>query len=407
MKVVVDPAKIEAIADQIGSLNGIKGQTSTVPVFNNDLLNGVIVNKDEINFQPGVSPQKGIVMNPDGTIIVSPGTKAGEYMYPYTICEKLNPNNCSTTFVGIKVAVPAIEILKTSNRKEVFAADDIITYTLKVTNTGNTVLKGIVVRDIMFPTWNQEISELAAGSSQSFDIDYLVSQDVVNAGTSIVNQASVQATDEQGYAVDAKAEITTPIIQKGQLSVQKIADKTVVNQQNEVITYHITVKNTGNITMSDILVTDPLTGLQERINELSVGEEHIFETQYITKRSDFDTDKIVNTAVAKGVDPSGKTIVAEGSVQVTVQALEIRIPNVFTPNGDGFNDFFEIEGIEGLDRVDLIVINRWGNEVYKNSNYKNNWDGRGLNDGTYYYVIQAVSKGQSTTYKGWVLIKSK
>jgi len=407
VKVVVDPAKIEAIADQIGSLNGIKGQTSTVPVFNNDLLNGVIVNKDEINFQPGVSPQKGIVMNLDGTITVSPGTKAGEYMYPYTICEKLNPNNCSTTFVGIKVAVPAIEILKTSNRKEVFAADDIITYTLKVTNTGNTVLKGIVVRDIMFPTWNQEISELAAGSSQSFDIDYLVSQDVVNAGTSIVNQASVQATDEQGYAVDAKAEITTPIIQKGQLSVQKIADKTVVNQQNEVITYHITVKNTGNITMSDILVTDPLTGLQERINELSVGEEHIFETQYITKRSDFDTDKIVNTAVAKGVDPSGKTIVAEGSVQVTVQALEIRIPNVFTPNGDGFNDFFEIEGIEGLDRVDLIVINRWGNEVYKNSNYKNNWDGRGLNDGTYYYVIQAVSKGQSTTYKGWVLIKSK
>ena len=94
------------------------------------------------------------------------------------------------------------------------------------------------------------------------------------------------------------------------------------------------------------------------------------------------------------------------TVIVNVAANPLLIPNVFTPNGDGKNDRFEIVGIEGYDRVELYVFNRWGTEVYDNPNYNNNWDGQNLNEGTYYYMIKLIKDdGQVETRKGWVLMK--
>lgn len=67
--------------------------------------------------------------------------------------------------------------------------------------------------------------------------------------------------------------------------------------------------------------------------------------------------------------------------------VEIIIPNVFTPNEDGTNDFFVIEGIEVLDNCILKIFNRWGRLVYKSDSYKNDWDGKGMAEGVYYYTF--------------------
>ncbi len=93
------------------------------------------------------------------------------------------------------------------------------------------------------------------------------------------------------------------------------------------------------------------------------------------------------------------------NITVNVSARQFKIPNVFTPNGDGRNDVFEIVGIENFDRVEITVVNRWGNEVYRNNNYRNNWNGQGLNEGTYYYVIVTHDGGRQERHAGWVLIK--
>jgi len=95
------------------------------------------------------------------------------------------------------------------------------------------------------------------------------------------------------------------------------------------------------------------------------------------------------------------------TVTITVVANDLFIPNVFTPNGDGNNDNFVIIGIEGFDRVGITIVNRWGNEVYRNENYDNTWNGRGLNEGTYYYIITTHKGGKSEVIKGWVLIKKR
>jgi len=81
------------------------------------------------------------------------------------------------------------------------------------------------------------------------------------------------------------------------------------------------------------------------------------------------------------------------------------IPNVFTPNGDGVNDVFEVVGIQYYTNPRLRITNRWGDEVYYNPNYNNDWDGIDLMGGTYYYHLTLTAAGKDYVYKGWVLIK--
>ena len=95
----------------------------------------------------------------------------------------------------------------------------------------------------------------------------------------------------------------------------------------------------------------------------------------------------------------------EADVTITVAPGSLLIPNVFTPNGDGKNDRFVVTGLEAFDSAVLQVFNRWGNEVFHSADYRNNWDGGNLNEGSYYYRLVLKKNGKDTQYKGWVLIK--
>lgn len=78
--------------------------------------------------------------------------------------------------------------------------------------------------------------------------------------------------------------------------------------------------------------------------------------------------------------------VASTYEQVYVEC-PISIPNVFTPDGDGNNDYFEIRNIQEYPNCDLVIINRWGVVVYEATGYKNNWKGDDLAEGVYFYKL--------------------
>lgn len=117
------------------------------------------------------------------------------------------------------------------------------------------------------------------------------------------------------------------------------------------------------------------------------------------------------------------------SSNIIVLPVKLKIPNVFTPNGDGINDFFIIDndptgGVEeGKDettrgfehesynplrdyylRTELTIFNRWGRIVYESSDYRNDWDGGNLPDGTYFYVLECVGEQENHRYQGSVAI---
>lgn len=85
------------------------------------------------------------------------------------------------------------------------------------------------------------------------------------------------------------------------------------------------------------------------------------------------------------------------------------IPSAFTPNGDGANDFWVIEGIEAYPNCLVQIFDRWGQGVFSTSGYseKKAWDGkkngRLLNESTYFYVIE-LRNGTDEVLKGPVSI---
>jgi gliding motility-associated-like protein len=123
-----------------------------------------------------------------------------------------------------------------------------------------------------------------------------------------------------------------------------------------------------------------------------------------------------NTAIS-GLQP-GQTILrwtvtngpcSQSSDDIMITLSDFSIPNGFSPNGDGLNDYFVITGSEAFRRMKLSVFNRWGNEVYSNSDYKNNWNGLNqsgdeLAEDTYYYILELDAQ---PVLKGYVILKRK
>jgi gliding motility-associated-like protein len=156
----------------------------------------------------------------------------------------------------------------------------------------------------------------------------------------------------------------------------------------------------------DVLVND--TDLENSINPASliISNSPLNGTAYV----DFETYKVhyrPNTGF-KGTDVFEYRICNtlsqcdEANVYVFVSDFEFLIPNAFSPNGDGVNDYFEILGIDYYENNSITIINRWGNKVYEAKNYGINtnpkfWDGKSdtgfsfgddnLPTGTYFYIL--------------------
>jgi gliding motility-associated-like protein len=93
------------------------------------------------------------------------------------------------------------------------------------------------------------------------------------------------------------------------------------------------------------------------------------------------------------------------TVTVAVLCKDLLVFNGFSPNGDGVNDEFVIQGIERFPNNILRIYNRWGNEVHRADGYRNNWGGKwsdtDLPTGTYFYVLD---NGEGVTTSGYIQI---
>jgi gliding motility-associated-like protein len=95
----------------------------------------------------------------------------------------------------------------------------------------------------------------------------------------------------------------------------------------------------------------------------------------------------------------------DNSSTAMIKVLPFFIPNVVTPNGDGFNDTFEIKGLNRFLRNELLIFNRYGDYVYKKVDYKNDWSARGLVDGTYFYILNGTEEnGEKLDFQGWIQV---
>ena len=151
----------------------------------------------------------------------------------------------------------------------------------------------------------------------------------------------------------------------------------------------------------------------------------VFDTIYLLSPPDFGTvifDDNGNSTYTPNEDYCDAIIADEYSyvlcntvgcdtttVSIYVICDGLTIYTGFSPNDDGVNDVFFIEGVENYPDNELNIFNRWGNEVYYEQGYLNTWDGtwngKLLPDGTYFYVFGYKNEnGEVIEQSGYVQI---
>ncbi|HPS26904.1 MAG TPA: gliding motility-associated C-terminal domain-containing protein, partial [Bacteroidales bacterium] len=84
--------------------------------------------------------------------------------------------------------------------------------------------------------------------------------------------------------------------------------------------------------------------------------------------------------------------------------IELQVNRGFSPNGDGINDTWVIGNLYLYPENDVVVLNRWGNEIFTQKSYMNDWAGSDLLEGTYLYIIKVKMCEEDVVFKGYVTI---
>ncbi|PIE86722.1 MAG: hypothetical protein CSA03_03900 [Bacteroidetes bacterium] len=151
-------------------------------------------------------------------------------------------------------------------------------------------------------------------------------------------------------------------------------------------------------TKSSLDADDPLAGM----GEWGASSSAII-TDVMDSKSDVTNLSVGNNVftwtVSDGVCPSV-------SDDIIIHVEDLFIPQAITPNEDGKNDYFELRSLDDV-ICDLKIFNRWGQAVYENSDYQNEWYGQNQNgdqleNDTYFYVVLI---DDYLEYKGYVVLK--
>ncbi len=242
-----------------------------------------------------------------------------------------------------------------------------VTYSYTVTNTGNVTLPTVTLADVHNGTgaFAQPVcpeGDLDRGESMVCTTSYTVTQDDVNAG-SVSNTATATGTPAVGDPVTGSdtEELIFPV--DPGLILQKTADNTADNVVGDLITYTLTAANTGNVTLSNVVVSDPLPGLSaiscsdtslgdpfanDSSDSLDPGESVECTATYTIGQADIDTGWIANTARVNATTPNGDPVETADTYIVPFEQL---------PNLSLTKDASVVEANEG-DTINFTFIAR-------------------------------------------------
>lgn len=329
-------------------------------------------------------------------------------------------NTDTTETAGIDVVKTATLVnnkVITENTK--VRPEDVITYTITVENTGTTILKNIVVTDDLLPDFEEKIASLDPKETKTYTVEYTVKQSDVDNNTKITNVATSTADDgttdtdtEETVETDKTADFTT--LKTAELT-KKDGNTSEKAEVGDTITYTITVKNTGSITLENIAVVDEMIGLDEKVtlvaNETrTFTENHVVDEKDIAKAVEND-GKLLNIATVKFGDkteePSTSTdvkteynltinYVYENGTTAEETYTNTLIYNenydVTSPVIPGYTpDKSAVTGTMPASDVEVTVIYKANTDTkYKVEHYLQNLDGNG-------YTLDATENKEGTT----------
>ena len=216
---------------------------------------------------------------------------------------------------------PAIQLVKSGELTGADSAGSVIEYSFVATNTGNVTLNDVVIADPLpglselAYTWPGDAGVLAPGDSVTATATYTLTQSDVDAGT-VMNTATAEGVPPTGDPVTDSDTHTEPVAAAPNLVVSKTGALDGAAAVGETATYAFIAENTGNVTLTDVVIVDPLRGLSDLTYSwpgaggvLAPGEQVTASATYTLTQADVDAGAVVNTATAEGTPPNGPDVV--------------------------------------------------------------------------------------------------
>jgi len=396
IEVTVD-SDIVANIDEI-MLNGTSGETSVTNVVDsNDTLNGnvaelgVDVTITSIN---DLDALDGVVLDSTtGLVTVDPGTEPGDYIIEYTICSVFDTSACSTN--QVTVVVPS-EILA----EEDFYSVNGITGGTSENVTNDDTLNGNIVTidgDVTFSSFDFDTTDGVYFDDTTGQVtvdpltpagEYIFEYTICSIENALVCDVTTVTVSVSGTieAVDDEA-----TFENGG-TIENIIDNDLLNNLLPILNEDVIISNVDYLNPVDGIELNTITGEVE-VDEETPSGEYLIEYQICSVYNTLNCDVAYIT--------------------ITVPEEEIIIFNEFSPNDDGVNDTFEIDGLKNYPNNRLTIYNRWGNIVYEKEGYDNTFDGISdgratikdndqLPVGTYFYELY-LGEGEDSK-SGWLYI---
>ncbi|GFD80100.1 hypothetical protein KUL118_29620 [Tenacibaculum sp. KUL118] len=342
-----------------------------------------------------------------------------------------------------------------------------ITYNFTLTNTGNTTITNVILTDPMLggtiTLASGDINsnnQLDINETWSYSASYTITQSDIDNG-SVSNQATVTGTSISGNNVSDLSDDnsileddqtqTTLCQPNNSISLEKVSTFNDANGNGyanvgETITYSFIIYNTGDSVLYNITLQDNLPGITingSTIPQLLPGEvdSTTFTAIYVITEQDLTNESVTNQALVTAEDSSGGSVTDTSDdpnnlddididndgdpddptiTDLPVEEIPFEIFNAVSPDEDGANDFFRINGIENYPNNNLKVFNRWGVLVYQTDAYGINGNlFRGISEGrttvskdqklptgTYFYILTRWNSDQEAmTDKGYLYLK--
>jgi len=205
-----------------------------------------------------------------------------------------------------------------------------------------------------------------------------------------LDSACVVVCDDEGLCDTTYFYITVQFFGD---SLPIAVDDVVTTQQGDVLNIPVLNNDTVSFLQTVNIITQPLHGAAQTNTNGTIN--YVPDPNYC----DEDTPDSFTYSICNlfGCDTA--------TVFVTVLCSNLQIFQAFSPNGDGKNEAFKINGLQNYPNHHLTIYNRWGELVYETTNYLSNWEGtykdKKLPDGTYFYLLDL---GDGQMKKGYVVI---
>lgn len=240
------------------------------------------------------------------------------------------------SFTVTPAANPGISLTKSSMLEgaATASAGDVIEYTFVLENTGDVTLSDVSLEDplvglsdIEFGAWASLPGYLGVGESVTATATYVLTQADVDAGE-VSNSATATGTPTRG---DAPTDADSDQVLLGAVpgvTIDKVGTLRGAGVAGDLIEYAFVVENTGNLTLTGVVVDDPMAGLSELAysewpavqGTLAPGESVTATATYVITQADVDAGVVDNTATATGTPPRGDVPTSTGDDQIVIEA---------------------------------------------------------------------------------------